>query len=101
MISGFVGPVATLIYGFQQTQITLKNLKNVNVLLKHIIFANRKKWSSTNYLCWTRRAPNNDEDPSNKFLQTLDMGSISTRKQETQNENIGRAGVDTSRPSMF
>ena len=33
-------------------------------------------------ICWKRQAPNQDEDPSNKFVESLDMGSISTRKHE-------------------
>ena len=32
--------------------------------------------------CWERQGPNNDEDPSEKFLKILEMRSISTRTHE-------------------
>ena len=35
-----------------------------------------------NWHFWKRRAPTNDEDPFNKFLKLLDMGSISIKKYE-------------------
>ena len=51
-------------------------------------------WISQIYGCpfvwhfWKRRAPRNDEDPSDQFLKISDMGPISTRKHEWNVGNI-------------
>ena len=37
--------------------------------------------------CWNRPAPKNDEDPSKKLLEILDMEPISSRKHEMKLSN--------------
>ena len=43
---------------------------------------------------WKRWAPTNDEDPSNKILEILGVGPISTRKHEC---NFGSMGPISNR----
>ena len=47
----------------------------IDILFLHI-------WTSKKCQFWKRRAPKNDEDPSNKIFKILNMGPISTWKHE-------------------
>ena len=50
---------------------------------------------------WKRRAPINDEDPSNKISKIMDMGPISTRKHEWNFINMVPISITKHKMTFF
>ena len=82
----FFGPRKTPYLWIITYQITFNNLENMDTFLKNMIFAKLKfvkiKTFEISEQTLKRRAPNNDEDPSQIILKLLNMGSLSSRKHE-------------------
>ena len=70
----------------------LDNIKKIPWnMFEHIVLINLKIseiQNCTNFR--TKRAPTNDEDPSNKFLKILDMGSISIKNMKWEFGNMDK-----------
>ena len=69
---------------FLKTQDTFKKSKKApKLFLENIIWGNVNVLGSPNLgCCWKRRTSGNPDDPFNKLLKILEMGSISFRKHE-------------------
>ena len=69
---------------FGDTKIPGQIKKRPGVFFEHIMFTSFKKLNPQVCQVWKRRAPKNDEGPSNNILKVLDMGSISIKKHEIE-----------------
>ena len=82
MISGFFSPWDPLFIDFNTPNYFNEYKKTMEPFRKNNILANFRIWEIQNvdmfYQIWKRQSPNNDEDPSKKFLKSLDMEPIST-----------------------
>ena len=77
-------PKTNIIYLWRH-QDTPKSTRKYHIIFKNIISGNSTTFELHPFeVFWKRRAPKHLDDPSNKFLKILDMGSISSRKSEIE-----------------
>ena len=80
-ISGHVPEPKNQYYLSLETQDTFQNPRNI-IVFEILCYKVQDVVIRQFVFFWKMRVPSNPNDPSNNFLETLDIGSISSRKHE-------------------